>query len=329
MPEAVCGYYGKLPVSPEFLRFHAAGPEVRELDEWFERGIQYAKTRAGSEWPTLVSQADVWNFLFVPEGEGRAVCGAVFASRDRAGRSFPFLTFLLLECQRASPAPWLIPLQCRLFLETARRLLHQLRLDLDWEAFRARAELLENEVAPDGMSEAGFHDYLSRTTVTEFRTGLGDEGEDTTEPTSDAGPHASSHPCSQVSGWGWSHPLLKGSKGETYDVPFWLEYHARWSEARSNPLSTTLAFWNRDPSRVAPCILVSVGCPSPNLARFIISPELGDDAWGNRRVWSPDAQETGVGCSVDCPTDVGADGQRSLRQYLDSLGGSHEGQRTA
>ena len=97
MNAPVCGYYGKLPVSPEFLRLHAAGPELRELDEWFERGVQYAKAKAGSEWPTLLAQADIWNFLFVPEGNGRVVCGAVFASRDQAGRSFPFLTFLLLE----------------------------------------------------------------------------------------------------------------------------------------------------------------------------------------------------------------------------------------
>jgi len=40
MNDVVCGYYGKLPVSPEFLRLHATGPEVRALDDWFERGIQ-------------------------------------------------------------------------------------------------------------------------------------------------------------------------------------------------------------------------------------------------------------------------------------------------
>ena len=77
-------------VSPEFLRLHAAGPELRELDEWLERGVQYAKAQSGSEWPALLVQADIWNFLFVPEGNGRVVCGALFASRDQAGRSFPF-----------------------------------------------------------------------------------------------------------------------------------------------------------------------------------------------------------------------------------------------
>ena len=115
MSAPVCGYYGKLPVSPEFLRLHAAGPELRELDEWLERGVQYAKAQTGPEWPALLAQADIWNFLFVPEGNGRVVCGAVFASRDQAGRSFPFLTFLLLERRDLSPVPWLIPLSCRAF----------------------------------------------------------------------------------------------------------------------------------------------------------------------------------------------------------------------
>lgn len=324
MTEAVWGYYGKLPLSPEFLRLHAAGQEVRELDEWLECGIQYAKERAGAEWPSLVAQADIWNFLFVPEGKGRVMCGAVFASRDRAGRSFPFLVFLLLECPRVPPAPWLIPLKCRVFLEKARRLLQQLRADLDWETFRERAESLSTEVEPDATIEAGFYDYLSRTTIEEFCNRL-------LEPCDDPQHHGceqasviprhpvSKEPFGKEACCGRQLPLLKGQKTEAYDVPFWLELHTRWYGVTTRPLPSSVTFWNRAPSRVEPCVLLSLGCPSPRLTRFIVTPDVTDDAWYDGLPRRENLQGHGTGYSSESSTQW-ADGTRvSLRHYLDSM----------
>ena len=319
MNEVLCGYYGKLPVSPEFLRRHAAGPEVRELDDWFERGIQYAKGQAGSNWPALVTQADIWNFLFVPTGEGRVVCGAVFASRDRAGRSFPFLTFLLVECQRVSPTPWLIPLRCRLFLDKTRQLLHQLRADLDWNNFQAHTEYLATEIDTDAMIETDYQDYLSRTTISEFCNGLMEvraEG-------SGQADGVSQHPLRKLSshlGSGGRHlPLLKGTKAETYDVPFWLDLHARAAGGPLSPLSASIAFWTRVSSTGDSHALVSVGCPSPNLARFIVSPDAIDEAWDSEMVCSANHQETPSSHATGSPAHTGPDGGMSLRQYLDSV----------
>ena len=141
---------------------------MRALDEWFQLGVQYAKAKAGSEWSSLVANADIWNFFFMPEGNGRLVCGAVFPSHDRAGRSFPFLTFLLLERRDLPPTPWLIPLRCGPFLVKTRQFLQQLRADLDWNAFRSHAESLDGDIDTDASLEAGFEDYLSRTTTKEF-----------------------------------------------------------------------------------------------------------------------------------------------------------------
>ncbi len=322
MTEAVCGYYGKLPVSPEFLRFHAAGPEVRELDEWLERGIQYAKARAGPEWPALVVQADMWNFLFVPETNGRVVCGLVFASRDRAGRSFPFLTFLLLECRPVPPAPWLIPLKCRLFLEKAGRLIQQLRTDLNWNTFRASAESLVPEVDPDAVIETGFQEYLAHTTIEEFKSRLGGTSD---HPQREG--HGSTTTFYRPSGGkpfgkqvrsGRSLPLLREQPIETYDVPFWLELHARRSDVKTGPVPSSIAFWNRAPSKVEPCVLLSIGCPSPNLTRFIVSPNEVDEAWDAGVAWMEDSPEV-VSSSSGNPARAMEDRNISLRQYLDSM----------
>lgn len=323
MTEAVCGYYGKLPVSPEFLRFHAAGPELRALDEWFERGIQYAKTRAGPEWPALVAQADIWNFLFVPETNGRVVCGLVFASRDRAGRSFPFLTFLLLDCRPAPPALWLIPLKCRRFLEKARRLIQQLRADMDWNTFRASAESLSPDLDPDVVIEAGFQEYLARTTIEEFRSRLG--GSSDHPQREDRGPTTTFHrpmgsgPFSQEARGGRHLPLLKGQSLETYDVPFWLALHARWSGVKTGPAPSSITLWNRAPSKVEPCALLSIGRPSPNLTRFIVSPNEADEAWDAGVAWTEHSSEVVSSCSSGGAANAMEAGNISLRQYLDSM----------
>ena len=323
MTEEMWGYYGKLPISPEFLRLHAAGPEVRELDVWFECGIQYAKAKAGSEWPALVDQADIWNFLFVPEGNGRVMCGAVFASRDRAGRSFPFLMFLLLECQRVPPAPWLIPLKCRVFLEKARPLLQQLRADLDWHTFRERAESLSEEVDPDAAIEAEFFDYLSHTTLEEFCSRLFDPSYDPQRH--DCGQpyvmprHPVREPFGKEACWGRRLPLLKGHKAEAHDVPFWLELHTRWCGVAMKPLPSSVTFWNRNPSKVEPCLLLSLGCPSPHLTRFLVTPDVPDDAWCGGLPWSENLQGPGTGYSAESPTESADDTRMSLKHYLDSM----------
>ncbi|HWF60158.1 MAG TPA: type VI secretion system-associated protein TagF [Nitrospira sp.] len=322
MTEARCGYYGKLPVSPEFLRFHAAGPELRELDEWFERGIQYAKALAGPEWPALVAQADMWNFLFVSETNGRVVCGLVFASRDRAGRSFPFLMFLLLDCRPVPPAPWLIPLRCRVFLEKARRLIQQLRADLDWNSFRASAESLIPEVDSDAVIEAGFQEYLAHTTIEEFRSRLGGasdhpHGEGRGLTTTLYRPSGSDLVGKQATS-GRQFPLLREQLIETYDVPFWLELHAQRFGVKTGPVPSSIAFWNRAPSKVEACILLSIGRPSPNLARFIVSPNEADEAWDVGMASMENSPEV-VSSSSGSPTRAMEDRNISLRQYLDSI----------
>jgi len=324
MNAPVSGYYGKLPVSPEFLRLHAAGPELRELDEWFERGVQYANAQAGSEWPALLAQADIWNFLFVPEGNGRVVCGAVFASRDQAGRSFPFLTFLLLERRDLLPVPWLIPLACHEFLTKTRQLLQQLRADLDWNAFRASVESLAAEVDTEASIEAGFEGYLSHTTMREFWSCIFGETDqahaDRLRQDLSTRLHLGGERSARGVSWGVKLPLVKGKTTEAYDIPFWLELHARLHGVKKGTWPALFAFWNRAPSKVEPCLLLSFGRPSPNLTRFIVSPDVQDDAWYEWLPQEVNPQQSLSGISPNSSTQVSDNTDVSLRRYLDSIG---------
>lgn len=326
MNAPVCGYYGKLPVSPEFLRLHAAGPELRELDEWLERGMQYAKAQAGSEWPTLLAQADIWDFLFVPEGNGRAVCGAIFASRDRAGRSFPFLIFLLLERHNLSPTPWLIPLRCREFLARTRQFLQQLRADLDWNAFRASVESLPAKVHTDASIEAGYEDYISQTTTSAFWRKVSAAADHPEHDGFGLECAVRLHPVGKQSGgvgsWGLKLPLAKGKTAESYDLPFWLELHARLHGVKKGAWPVLFAFWNRAPSKVEPCVLLSFGRSSPNLTRFIVSPDVQDNAWyeWQRSEATPPERVSAVPLPLDKGTQVSGQAEISLKRYLNSIG---------
>jgi type VI secretion system protein ImpM len=324
MSEPVCGYYGKLPVSPEFLRLHAAGPELRGLDEWFERGVQYAKAQSGPEWPALLAQADIWNFLFVPEGNGRVVCGAVFASHDQARRSFPFLTFLLLERRELPPVPWLIPLRYREFLTRTRQSLQQLRADLDWNAFRASVESLPPEVDTDASIETGFEEYLSHTTTSEFWSRMCAAAD---QPQNYGLGHERVmrlHPVGARAGrsvsWGIKFPLVKGSTTEAYDIPFWLELNARLNDLKKGALPALFAFWNRAPSKVEPCLLVSFGRSSPNLTRFIVSPDVQDEAWYEWLPQEATLQQSSIRSSTIDSTQVADNTDVSLSRYLDLIG---------
>jgi type VI secretion system ImpM family protein len=316
MSAPVSGYYGKLPVSREFLRLHAAGPELRELDEWLERGVQYAKAQSGSEWPRLLDEADIWDFLFVPEGSGRVVCGAMFASRDQAGRSFPFLAFLLLERGTVAPVPWLIPLRCRHFLSQARHLLQQLRADLDWNAFRANMDALPVEIDHAASIEAGFEEYLAQTTTGEFRDRLSGA---TRHPRHDgrvSGQAALGYPTGTrfaEGRGGLKLPLAQSGTAEIYDLPFWFGLHARLHTVKTGTWPASLAFWNRAPSKGEPCLLLSFGRSSPNLTRFIVSPDAQDDAW---QAWRPDEahpRQHAADNALDCPDNPAA---VSLKKYL-------------
>lgn len=327
MNAPVCGYYGKLPISREFLRLHAAGPELRELDEWFERGVQYAKAQAGSEWPSLLAQADIWNFLFVPEGSGRVVCGAVFASRDEAGRSFPFLTFLLLERRDLPLTPWLIPLRYRTFLTKTKQFLQQLRADLDWDTFRASVESLPLEFDSDASIEAGFEDYLSQTTTLAFWREVSAAADRPEHDGFGLELAARLHPVgtqSEAAGsWGLKLPLAqRENQTETYDLPFWFELQARLHGVKKGTWPALVAFWNRAPSKVEPCLLVSFGRSSPNLTRFIVTPDVQDNAWykWQHSEVTPSERVSAVPLPLDQERQVSGQAEISLKCYLNSIG---------
>lgn len=91
------GYFGKLPTYPDFIKFNAAGAEIRELDNWLQEGLLKAKDMLKEEWKTVYRNSPRYNFLYSCSETQKIVLGLMFPGNDKSEREFPFLAFLIMK----------------------------------------------------------------------------------------------------------------------------------------------------------------------------------------------------------------------------------------
>jgi type VI secretion system protein ImpM len=275
------GCYGKLPMSPEFIRYNATGPEVLALDHWFQEGLHYAKSKIGSTWSKEYLEADAWNFLFAPEGAAEFLLGVLTPSRDGAGREFPFFLFLRLQAQRFKQSVSTLPLGCADFLLKSNEMvtrgwagmeLGQLRTRLDeWSIPTLDAILAAN---------GAYQEQVSQQTMEDFWVDLFG---DFAHPSKYFLDHSLSA-CmdsfrsspSKGLAWGLKFPLIRNTCTEAYDLPCWLDACSRY--LGSSPQGMLL-LWQRRTSKIKPCLMATFGKPLSKLVLFLIRPGQQDNAW--------------------------------------------------
>lgn len=296
MSAVVHGYYGKLPVSPEFLRLHASGPELRWLDEWLQQGILYAKAQEGRTWPERVQQARPFGFSYVPAQQGRVVCGTIIASQDQAGRAFPFLSYLLMEREEFASSPWLVPVAMGRFLEDTRLIIGRMQDDHDWEACRRTLEdrtVGEPDVA---AARATFDRFTQATTVGQWCFG------DATT-VGEAQRLAAEHLLTRVAKvrsqgtQGIRFPIGVEPHSDNFDLAFWLQLYLQPQAGQGQPQGGMFCCWTR--AQGVSTALLSIGPGSPNVVRFLVNPEAKDEAWVDMTSPMPDlALETVDGATL-------------------------------
>jgi type VI secretion system ImpM family protein len=112
------GCFGKLPAHGDFIR-HGAGTELLAFDGWIQAGLLAARGRTdwGAVWPLTPP------VRFVRRAAGRRVlAGVLVASRDSAGRDYPFVVAATLEGREVERRPELAPLLAERFLDAAEAL---------------------------------------------------------------------------------------------------------------------------------------------------------------------------------------------------------------
>jgi len=136
------GCFGKLPLSPEFIKVNANGSTVRVLDQWLQEGIHHARSKRGQTWSQDFLQADTWNFVFAPEGKDEFLVGVASPNQDRAGRTFPFFVYLVISKSEFKIPSVFASLVFESFLRTAKELVERGWKDTDLSSFKEKIQTL-------------------------------------------------------------------------------------------------------------------------------------------------------------------------------------------
>lgn len=113
--------FGKLPLHGDFIR-HQASPELLELDRWIQAGVGTAHARP--DWKSTWPSTPPLRFMRTAP-RARVLVGVMIASRDSAGRDYPFVVASALDARELGRQPELVPLACESFFSAAEALVNR------------------------------------------------------------------------------------------------------------------------------------------------------------------------------------------------------------
>lgn len=92
-PAASLSFYGKLPTHGDFVRVNGGGAALRAFDAWLQQGLFQARMRDRRGFAGRFAAMPTTCFMFTPDGPVGTLLGVMAPSRDRVGRSYPFLAW--------------------------------------------------------------------------------------------------------------------------------------------------------------------------------------------------------------------------------------------
>lgn len=315
------GCFGKLPIYPDFIRHNAGGTEIHQLDQWFQEGLQLAKTKLGSNWAEDFSRSGAWGFVFSPKGSGRFLVGSFKPSRDEGGRRYPFFLFLQVERSRFSLPLYFAPLAFKGFLD---RSVHEMLRDgsgPDIKAFLSGLQQISVPIPDTGALKEAYVKHLQARTVGEFWTDLSGDFSGPGKYLLDLNLSDVLEPLrlqfSRRFGLGLRFPLLVRGESDGFDIPFWFELMFRIL-GREEEASCFL--WSWDSAARKAGLMVYFDPPSARQLLFLIRPDLDDDSWFDLLpAGRPDAGQGLERLPEDRKTLLD-DEKLSLAEYLEKRG---------
>lgn len=108
----IYGYFGKLPVFNDFVKYNAGNNEVLVLDKWLQEGIILARQKLKGDWKSVYKSSMPLKFFYPFTGSDKLISGVIFPGSDKSGRDFPFLMFCIFNNNIIDSVPfYLMPLQ--------------------------------------------------------------------------------------------------------------------------------------------------------------------------------------------------------------------------
>lgn len=167
------GFYGKLPASPEFIRFGDETGIGTRYKEWFESAWSnlYRDFPGDHSGPDYEGLGEI-SFLLRFKDFSRPLIGKAIPSRDMKTRPFPFSVFAEVDLQSVHSSACLLPEAHKQFLFIATQ-----RLSGDGREFKACADGIQlgaitalRSVLPLDTTEAhsSFLRFLSQVTLKDF-----------------------------------------------------------------------------------------------------------------------------------------------------------------
>ena len=275
------GYFGKLPIYPDFIRHNATSREVSQLDQWFQEGIHFAKSRLGQGWADDFRKAESYNFLFQQEGSEYYLLGIYTPSRDQSGRLYPFFIFLRISKRSFDLPLYFAPVCFSPFLAGSYEIIQGGWEGTDLKSIVSRLEQMSAPLLKDfNPIKEGYLRYLKEQNILSLWRNIFNDFEH-------AGKYLITHNLTNILqplrnhslnrfGLGLKFPLSSRDQAETYDIPFWFDLVIRL--LRQDKVSPVL-FWNRRGSGNAPSMIAFLNQPSPKNFLLLIRPDMNSDLW--------------------------------------------------
>ena len=263
---AAAACFGKLPVAGDFVRGDRNLLGV--IDRWIQAGLHTASLARGASWNEAFDTSPPARFVWRGDGPGGDIAGCWWASRDAAGRRYPFLIAAGLPPLRGEAFPRVIPAMQH-FFEDSEALFGRGFDGLNAAGCAARVGELQYRYEP-ALGEEGCRSIWAST-----RADVGSAG-----VLADCADALSGSTPSYCLRW----PTEPGSGDAT--VAFWLELFDRLQLQRPR-----LVMWSRDPGSGGQSVRMAWGAPSPRSFAGMMQPALEDDAAfdaGRRRSESAD-----------------------------------------
>jgi len=245
------GCFGKLPLSPEFIRVNAKGATLQNFDQWMQEGLLWCRAKLGPQWRNDFLQSESWNFLFQIPKQKEWLIGVMTPSQDKAGRGFPMTLFLRIEnFYGDQKLISMLPLLLQDFLENAKHLLQEGWKDISLLEFREKVRKLIQPVSlkQEHVSQL-YHEFLNSYSLKAFlgMCGVATQRLTESEVKGMVQKMVTEHRPSINSQGGqlMSFPLIN-EPAFPFEIPFWMEYvHS----INGKQMAAPLLFWNKCPSK--------------------------------------------------------------------------------
>ena len=245
------GCFGKLPLSPEFIRVNAKGSTLQDFDQWMQEGLLWCRAKLGPQWRNDFLKSECWNFLFQVPKRKEWLIGVMMPSQDKAGRGFPMTLFMRIENfsgdQKLIP---MLPLLLQDFLEKAKHLLQEEWKTISLIEFREKVGKL---IQPDSLKQEHvshlYHEFLHSYSLKAFLRVCGVATQRLTESEVKGMVQKmvteNRHPINSQGGELMSFPLID-EPAFPFEIPFWMEYV---TSINGKHMAAPLLFWNKSPSK--------------------------------------------------------------------------------